>query len=232
MATADTLPVAPEPNAVHNVLDSPANDMRTHPPDMHDYHCFQHLHPDFAAHLQQTPHIPLPLDTPLPPSAYDFSSHGAFAGPAGHPLFEGVMAMHQMLGHDLNIDWPDIPPCDQTTYNHQQSTQVYPQWPSPSNSIIDSTPSPLDESPPHTPDRVPEYLQDGLISPDSCLPPALSQPAPSPPASVESSNSFPLVVTNTTSYEQPVVAFQTDVSSFTNVYCMPKHRRHCIALHP
>ncbi len=24
-------------------------------------------------------------------------------GPQGHPLFEGVVAMHQMLGHDLNL---------------------------------------------------------------------------------------------------------------------------------
>ncbi|KAI0093917.1 hypothetical protein BDY19DRAFT_919608 [Irpex rosettiformis] len=210
MATTDLLPVSSESFAASNVV---ANDMHPPPPSMNDYHCFQHLHPDFAAHFQQTPHIPLPLETPLPPSSFDFSSHGVFAGPAGHPLFEGVMAMHQMLGHDLNIDWPDIPPCDQTAYS-QQATEVYPHWSSPSNSIIDSTPSPLDESPPHSPDRAPEYAQDGLISPpDSCPPPVVPPPTPSPVSTQvqsESRTSFPLVATHTSTFEQPVVAFQAD----------------------
>ena len=63
-----------------------------------DYRAMQVSPTDFAAHLQM-PHIPLPLDTPLPPLAYDFTSHGMFhipssmQGPQSHPLFEGVVAI-------------------------------------------------------------------------------------------------------------------------------------------
>ncbi|KAI0341579.1 hypothetical protein BDW22DRAFT_1429712 [Trametopsis cervina] len=187
-----------------------------------------HLQPDFAAHLQQTPHIPLPLETHLPPSSFDFTSHGAFPfqqaqqmhGSAGHPLFEGVMAMHQMLGHDLGMSWTDMSACDQSSaMSYAQSSAHHyaydptPQWPSSPTSIIESTPSPLDESLPLTPEQLIDYAPEPLIS-SSALPHEEEEPPPpSHPLSHHHHSApcgtFPLVVTSTNTYEH-TVAFQAD----------------------
>lgn len=170
---------------------------------------------DFAAHMQM-PHIPLPLDTPLPPSAYDFSSHGMFhippsmQGHQGHPLFEGVVAMHQMLGNDLSLSWTDMAACNQAdamTYAHDNAAYACEpmlRWPSPSGSIIDSTPSPLEESMPHTPEHLSDYVSEPLVVADDS-PPAASQPLPH-----SGYNRFPVVVTGTKTHEH-TVAFQYDV---------------------
>ena len=126
---------------------------------------------DFAVHLQM-PHIPLPLETPLPPSSYDFTSQGAFQiphslnGPQAHPLFEGVMAMHHVLGHDLNnFNWSDVNPCSQPSnpaYSQSEPSSYqcepavdtsYQQWSPPPGSILDSTPSPVEYSQPSTPEQ-------------------------------------------------------------------------------
>lgn len=175
--------------------------------------------PDFAAHMQM-PHIPLPLDTPLPPSSYDFTSHGSFPisqnihGPQAHPLFEGVLAMHQMLGHDLNLAWPDVAQCN------QQSSMPYPgdgngqycaqpvhqmqQWSTPPPSIMDPTPSPLDESLPHTPEQIIELIPE---------PVGHHHKEPSPAPSLVQNPGFamfPLVVTGAKTHEH-TIAFQADV---------------------
>jgi len=191
---------------------------------MHSYPHMQHAYDframqapaDFAAHLQQMPHMPLPLETPLPPSSYDFTAHGAFHlpqshhGPQGHPLFEGVVAMHQMLGHDLNLGWQDMVSCGQSsTMAYQQSnTSAYPcepmlQWPSPTASILDSTPSPLEESLPHTPEQLAELVAETAAPEDS--PPTASQPLPQHAGY----NRFPVVVTGASAHEH-TVAFQHD----------------------
>lgn len=181
-----------------------------------------HAHPtDFAAHMQMA-HIPLPLETPLPPSSYDFTSHGVFhipsslQGPQAHPLFEGVVAMHQMLGHDLNLSWADMSVC-----NNQQSAVSYPhnamhytcdpimQWHSPPGSIMDSTPSPLEESMPRTPEHhFSDLVSEPLIIVDDSPPtPILSLPQPTITSGY---NRFPVVVTGTKTHEH-TVAFQYDV---------------------
>ncbi|KAI0690568.1 hypothetical protein BC835DRAFT_1363729 [Cytidiella melzeri] len=187
--------------------------MHPHPHPLHDYHCFQHIQPHFAAHLQHTPHIPLPIDTPLPPSSFEFPANGAYPGTAGHPLFEGVMAMHQMLGHDLTVDWTDMSACNQSTaitYPYQTSSdythEPISQWPSPPPSAGECTPSPLDESPPH----IPEYAPDRhvIISTQNATR-QLPQSA-APPAGACST--FPLVVTSSNTYEH-TVAFQADRQS-------------------
>jgi hypothetical protein len=191
------------------------NAMHAHPASFHDYHSFQHGLQAAAAHVLETPHLPLPLDTPLPPASYDFPPHGTFAGPAAHPLFEGVVAMHHMLGHDLALDWPDMSACNQPsamTYPHYDATaytyQPASQWSSPPTSIVESLPSPLEESPPGTPERIPEYAFDSALVQDA--PPAQSRSVPQP-APAERHSAYPLVVTSATSYELPV-AFQSDVS--------------------
>lgn len=174
--------------------------------------------PDFAAHMQM-PHIPLPLDTPLPPSSYDFTSHGSFPmpqnmhGPQAHPLFEGVLAMHQMLGHDLNLAWPDVAQCNQQSSmsyaddsNGQYCTQPVDQmqqWTTPPPSIMDPTPSPLEESLPHTPEQIIELIPE----------PVIHQKEPSPaPTQAQNPNfaMFPLVVTGAKTHEH-TIAFQADV---------------------
>lgn len=195
-----------------------------HPHQLHPAYDFRAMHApatDFAAHMQM-PHIPLPLDTPLPPSAYDFTSHGVFhipasmQGPQGHPLFEGVVAMHQMFGHDLNISWSDMASCAQQSaisYPHESATtyacEPMMQWPSPPGSIMDSTPSPLEESMPHTPEHFSDHASEPLVvTGDS--PPAPSQPLPH--LTITSGyNRFPVVVTGTKTHEH-TVAFQYDVS--------------------
>lgn len=174
--------------------------------------------PDFAAHMQM-PHIPLPLDTPLPPSSYDFTAHGAFPihpqhvhGPQAHPLFEGVLAMHQMLGHDLNLAWPDVAQCNQqssmsysdsTQYGCPQQVDQMSQWTTPPPSLIDPTPSPLDESLPHTPEQIIELVPEPIVQE--------TEPSrPQPQAQSAAFAMFPLVVTGAKTHEH-TIAFQADV---------------------
>lgn len=194
-----------------DVLDA----MHTHPISLHDYHCFQH-DLQATAHALETPHLPLPLDTPLPPASYEFPTHGTFSGPAAHPLFEGVVAMHHMLGHDLSVDWSDMSACDQSNtmhYPHYSAAaytyQPASQWSSPPTSIVESIPSPLEESPPGTPERIPEYAFDPVLVQDAPAVQPRSNPQPAP---AERHSAYPLVVTSATSYELPV-AFQADVST-------------------
>ena len=175
--------------------------------------------PDFAAHMQM-PHIPLPLDTPLPPSSYDFTPHGAFPipqnmqGPQAHPLFEGVLAMHQMLGHDLNLAWPDVAECNQQSsmsyaagssaqYACPEPVEQMTQWASTPAPVLDPTPSPLEESLPHTPEQLIELVADPVAH--------QREPSPSPPhARPTGFAMFPLVVTGTKTHEH-TIAFQADV---------------------
>lgn len=177
--------------------------------------------PDFAAHMQM-PHIPLPLDTPLPPSSYDFTAHGAFPiphnihGPQAHPLFEGVLAMHQMLGHDLTLSWPDVAQCNQQQQHQQHSytddsNAQYPcpqtidqlqQWSTPPPSIMDPTPSPLEESLPHTPEQTIELVPEPVVHQKDL--------SPSPPQAQNTGFAmFPLVVTGAKTHEH-TIAFQAD----------------------
>ncbi|EKM55609.1 uncharacterized protein PHACADRAFT_256342 [Phanerochaete carnosa HHB-10118-sp] len=176
--------------------------------------------PDFAAHMQM-PHIPLPLETPLPPSSYDFTSHGAFPipqsmhGPQAHPLFEGVLAMHQMLGHDLNLAWPDVAQCNQQSsmsYSDDsnspyacppQSIDQLQQWTTPPSSIMDPTPSPLEESLPHTPEQTIELIPEPIGQHKELSPP------PPPHAQNTGFAMFPLVVTGAKTHEH-TIAFQAD----------------------
>ncbi|GJE86920.1 hypothetical protein PsYK624_030030 [Phanerochaete sordida] len=189
-----------------------------HNHSQYDYRIMQPP-PDFAAHMQM-PHIPLPLETPLPPSSYDFTSHGAFPmphslnGPQAHPLFEGVLAMHQMLGHDLNLAWPDVAQCNQQSpmpYSGGSSPQYacppqtldqLQQWTTPPPSIMDPTPSPLEESLPHTPEQTIELIPEPVVHhPDL---------SPSPPQAQNPGFAmFPLVVTGAKTHEH-TIAFQAD----------------------
>lgn len=190
-------------------------------PEQYDYRPIIHASSaDFAAHLQM-PHIPLPLETPLPPSSYDFTSQGAFQlphalnGPQAHPLFEGVMAMHQALGHELNFNWSDVSQCSQPSdiaYNSPDSSSFpcntpldtsFSQW-SPPGSILDSTPSPIDYSQPATPEQPPVPIIETPVAEE--FPPAVAQPT----AQTSSFAIFPLVVSGTKTHEH-TIAFQADV---------------------
>lgn len=173
--------------------------------------------PDFAAHMQMA-HIPLPLDTPLPPSSYDFTAHGAFqmpSGPQGHPLFEGVVAMHQMLGHDLNLAWPDVAECNQqqqlsysdddaSQYGCPSQVEALTQWASPPPSIMDPTPSPIHDSQPHTPEQIIELVSEAAVQQRE------SPPPPSQSHATAGYAVFPVVVTGAKTHEH-TVAFQSDV---------------------
>lgn len=146
------------------------------------------------------------------------------------------MAMHQMLGHDLNIDWSGMAACSQSStmsYPHQAvgafnyEPQPAPQWPSPPASIMDSTPSPLEESPPRTPEHLlSDFASDPLMTQDAPAAVA-SQPIPQPveptgEASSSNGSTFPLVVTSATNYEH-TVAFQTDVRlSIVHAHVLPR----------
>lgn len=199
----------------------------------HQHYDYRIMQPqDFAAHMQM-PHIPLPLDTPLPPSSYDFTAHGAFQmpqnmqGPQAHPLFEGVLAMHQMLGHDLNLSWPDVAECNQQSsmsyadssaahYACAESVEQISQWSPPPPPLMDPTPSPLEESMPHTPEHIIELVSE----------PVAHRAEPSPSSSQGRPTGFamfPLVVTGAKTHEH-TIAFQADVRFGFGIHsssCLP-----------
>lgn len=207
----------PSPMAQHAQDPPPPSPAMDPPP--YDY--MQPPPPDFAAAMQMA-HLPLPLDTPLPPSSYDFTAHGAFPmphpahGPQAHPLFEGVLAMHHMLGHDLNLSWPDVADCSSQSLSYAASSSApyastepidaMPHWATPPPPIMDPTPSPLDESPEHIIELVSEPVAHRPQEPELDF-----EPSPSPTQRQPTGFAmFPLVVAGAKTHEH-TIAFQADV---------------------
>ena len=218
----------PSPMAQHTQDPPPPSPAMDPPPYDYAAAIQQPAPPDFAAAMQMA-HLPLPLDTPLPPSSYDFTAHGAFSmphgvhGPQAHPLFEGVLAMHHMLGHDLNLSWPDVADCSPQTmsyaaapsapYTAAEPVDPMPHWATPPPPIMDPTPSPLDESPEHIIELVSEPVAHHPREPDLDL-----EPSPSPTQRQPTGFAmFPLVVAGTKTHEH-TIAFQADVRAAFRIH--------------
>lgn len=114
------------------------NDSRSHSSSFYspyDPHIPQYAPADLDTQFSMA-YLPLPVDTPLPASAfptpnaaYNHPAHSPHQGPTGHPLYEGVVGMHYLLSQGMT--WTEYNGYNSSRNNSQNDDDLFCQNPAP-----------------------------------------------------------------------------------------------------
>ena len=95
----------------------------------------QYAPQDMDAQLSMA-YLPLPVDTPLPASAfavpnagYNHPTHNPQQGPTGHPLYEGVLGMHYLLSQGM--PWAEYSGHNSSRNDSRNDDDLFCQNPAP-----------------------------------------------------------------------------------------------------
>lgn len=123
------------PNPHHPSIDDTTHQQRSPFRSPYDPQNPQYASSSMDSHLSMA-FIPLPIDTPLPASAFAMPpngfnppGHSPQQGPTGHPLYEGVVGMHYMLSQGM--PWAEYNGYNSTRDTSQNEDDLFCQNPTP-----------------------------------------------------------------------------------------------------